>query len=312
MSTEAKFYPKSNRSRQLALSAAYTQNNISLVADVLTTKTKARLNAIQPLHESKMTDLATKRATSIGLMAQKETMRLKTAMFCSHFLQVFNLCVKRGEYPEGNRAIYKLPAETDKLPALALEAQITTVAKNIITGEQMRVAEGGVPMSRPSAAEVEACYTLYHNLIIAASNAAQELDAAQEAVQALNKEVNGVIKKVWSEVETFYNEQTRESMREHARRWGVVYDRQGGPKKITGTVTHAVTGLPLGGVTIKLTNGRKKTTTNAAGQFTISTTLMHQQMLTGSLKTFATAEAEVTLYEDKNSVCNLQLVPVGN
>jgi len=42
-------------------------------------------------------------------------------------------------------------------------------------------------------------------------------------VAALNEEADGVIKKVWDEVETFYNEEDKESQRANAREWGVVY-----------------------------------------------------------------------------------------
>lgn len=310
MSAEAKFYPKSNYTRSLALEAAFMANTSFALQNVLTQRTKDRLLAIKPLHESKMHEMVVRKAESSRLMAQKETMRKKTAMFCSHFYQVLNLCIKRGEYNPAVRSLYNLPVNSDTLPPLKTEWNIANAAEQLLTGEQQRVAQGGVPMSRPSAAEVQAHFTVYQNLISTGSNAKDALDLAQEAVQQLNKEVNGVIKKVWDEVETFYNEQQRESMREHARRWGVVYARKGGLKKITGTVTDSVTGLPVTGVKLQLATGRNKTVTGADGRFTLSTSLMHGQVLTAKLKGYDTTEIKTELYEDKDTVCNLVMVKV--
>ena len=248
---------------------AFMENSNVISNNPLTQRTKDRLNAIKPLYDSKIKDMTAKKGASVTLMAEKEKLRIKTAMYCSHFLQVLNLCIKRGEYNPSVRALYNIPVENDRLPALQVERSICSVAKNIIKGEQIRIAAGGVPMDRPSAAEVEAIYTVYQNLINTGSNAKDALDNAQEEVQRHNKEANGVIKKVWREVEVFYNEQSRESMRNHARRWGVVYDRKGYKKKVTGIVTDTATGLPLEGVQLKLASGRKKVTTSIDGKFTL-------------------------------------------
>ncbi len=310
MSAEKKFYPNSNYTRSLALEAAFMANAGFTLNNPLTQRTKDRLQAVKPLHDSKMQEMANKKAICAGLMAQKETMRKKTAMFCSHFYQVLNLCIKRGEYSPAVRSFYNLPVDSDALPPLKTQWNVASAAEQLLTGEQQRVAQGGVPMSRPSAAEVEAVFTVYRNLISTGSNAKDALDLAQEAVQKLNKEVNGVIKKVWAEVETFYNEQQRESMREHARRWGVVYARKGNSKKITGTVTDSVTGAPVAGVKLQLATGRNKTVTGADGRFVLSTTLMHTQILTAKLKGYDTTEIKAELYEDKDTVCNLVMVKI--
>jgi hypothetical protein len=308
MSSEAKFYPKSNFDRQKALMKAFTQNANATGNNPLTQRTKDRLNAIYPEYNSKMLTMAAKKAQSVGLMAEKEKMREKVAMYCSHFIQVFNMCVRRGEYPAGHRAIYQLEVENEKLPPLQLERQVTTVARNIIAGEQARVAQGGAPMSRPSADEIEDIFVVYKNLISTGSNAKDALDNAQEDVQRLNKEANAVIKKVWREAEVFYSEQPRPSMREHARRWGVIYARKGYKKKVTGIITDSETGLPLEGVQLKLSVGRKKAITSIDGKFTLPTSLMEEQMLTATLAGYKPAETEITLYENRDTVCNIGMV----
>ncbi|MGE0635024.1 MAG: carboxypeptidase-like regulatory domain-containing protein [Bacteroidia bacterium] len=308
MSAEAKFYPKSNFDRQKALMTAFTQNANPGLNNPLTQRTKDRLNAIYPEYNSKMLAMRAKKAQSVGLMEEKEKMREKLALYCSHFIQVFNMCVKRGEYPAGHRAIYQLDVENDKVPALQLERQVTTIARNIISGEQARVAQGGAPMSRPSADEIEDLFVIYKNLISTGSNAKDALDNAQEDVQRLNKEANGVIKKVWREVEVFYNEQPRPSMREHARRWGVEYARKGYKKKVMGSVTDSETGMPLERVQLKIAQGRKKVSTSIDGKFILSTSLMEEQKLTATLTGYKAVETEIILHENRDTVCNIRMV----
>lgn len=310
MSAEAKFYPKSNQARQQALMMAFLQNANATGINPLTQRTKERLLAIYPEYNSKMLAMRVKKAESASLMAKKEKLREKVALFCSHFIQVFNMCIKRGEYPAGHRSFYRLPVENDKLPALQLERQVTSVAENIIKGEQIRVTQGGSPMSRPSADEIEDIFIIYKNLISTGSNAKDAFDNAQEDVQRLNKEANGVIKKVWREAEVFYNEQSRPSMREHARRWGVEYARKGYKKKIYGTVTDHETGMPLESVQVKLSSGRKKIITSIDGKFVLPTSLMDEQKLTATLAGYKHLETEITLYENRDTVCNIRIVKV--
>lgn len=308
MSAEAKFHPKSNQGRKEALTIAFNKNANITGTNPLTQPTQNRLNAIYPEYKSKMETMLAKKLISMRLMAEKEKQREKLAMYCSHFLQVLNLCIKRGEYQPSVRTMYGLAMENEKLPALKLQEQIITVADTIISSEQVRIARGGVPMSRPSADEIEDILVVYKNLVITGSNAKDDLDNAQEDVQRLNKEANAVIKKVWREVEIFYNEQPRPSMREHARRWGVIYARKGSKKKVTGTVTDHETGMPLERVQIKLAEGRKKVSTSIDGKFMLTTSLMEEQKLTATLAGYTTVETEIILHENRETVCNIKMV----
>ena len=306
-SSEAKFFPNSNHTRLLALNQAKMLNDALATNDVLTTRTKARLNAIQPLYEASHNEFNNKKAEYSLLVTQKEKRKEETAMLCAHFLQVFNFCVKRGEYERSYRPLYGMRIEHEQLPPLKREWEIDQAAATIIKGEETRVAQGGVPMSNPSAAQVEAKYTLYKSLMGQASNAHSALMLAQKAVKGLNKEATGVIKKVWDEVETFYDERSRENMRKNAREWGVIYARKGNLLRVNGVVTDSATGLPLAGVKVQFANGRNKVITNPEGKFIIGTTLMHEQPLTATLKGYETGEVMVTL-SDKMVACSVEMV----
>ena len=308
MSSEAKFYPRSNESRYMALYMAHMINAATSLNNPLTQRTRDRLNLIFPEYKNKMAERAIKKAEAAGLVAEKEKLREKLSMYCSHFLQVFNMCVKRGEYKAAERSYYGMDVSSEKLPPLLLQNDVWTAAQQLIKGEQMRIAAGGTPMVCPSADEVEAVFNAFKPVAANCSNAKDAYDNAQEAVQKLNKEANGVIKKVWREVEIYYNEQPRPSMREHARRWGVEYARKGYKKKVTGIITDSETGLPLERVQVKLSHGRKKIITAIDGKFMLTTSLMDEQKLTATHNDYKPVETEITLYENRDTVCNIGMV----
>lgn len=307
MSSEAKFYPRSNESRYMALYMAHMINAATSLNNPLTQRTRDRLNLIFPEYKNKMAERAIKKAEAAGLVAEKEKLREKLSMYCSHFLQVFNMCVKRGEYKAAERSYYGMDVSSEKLPPLLLQNDVWTAAQQLIKGEQMRIAAGGTPMVCPSADEVEAVFNAFKPAVNNCSNAKDAYDNAQEAVQKLNKEANGVIKKVWNEVEVFYSEQARPSMREHARRWGVVYGRKGYKKKVTGIVVDNISGLPLEGVSLKISTGRKTIKTGIDGKFTISTSLMDEQKLYATHPDYVAYETEIMLYENRNTECRVEM-----
>lgn len=308
MSAEKKLFPRTVEDRFKALEAAWKQNDQMGVNSILSLKTRDRLINIFPLYRNKMQMRQVRKMHYSKLALQKRQAQDTCAQYCSHFFQVLNLCIARGEFKASDRAAFGLPVENTAVPRPATGIQVLLQAQDIIKGEAIRAAAGGVPMSNPSAAQVEAKLNLFKPLFQQAGNARDAYDAAQEDLAALNKEANAVIKKVWAEVKSFYNEHSRPSMREHARWWGVIYERSGRTKKLTGTVTDALTHEPLQGVTLMFTSGRNKTLSDTYGRFALSTTLMNEQTLTAKLTGYQPMRVTVTLTEGKGAVAEVKMV----
>ena len=313
MSTEKKFYPKSDFSLQVALNTAKQKHDLNPAADILFPKTIIRLNAMQPLFAQLMNERAFRKAEATTLLADKEKAKERAAMYCSHFVQVLNLCIKRGEYEPAVRAYYSLPVENEHVYTLKTEGEILQGCRNLLAGEAARLAQGGVPMSRPSAAEVQQQYDAYYDLVTHGSNAKDALHAAQQTLKKTVPEAYKVVKQVWREVEIAYKagrrrtEANRENVRHHARKWGVVYARKGHEKFVTGTITAAATGLPLAGAVVKLLNGRNRVTTLGDGKFKLNTTLMHEQTLVVTCTGYEPKEITVKLEEFKDAIVEVEM-----
>ena len=306
--SEAKFYPSTNLTIYKALMHAKMMNDNPAYAGILSTKTSDRLNAVEPIFRQKQVILGTRKAERAGINTQKEKARTDTAMFTSHFLQVFNMGVKRGKYSFADRVLFGMDGYSEALPSLKGDANLERAAKQVIDGEAKRIADGKTAVTNPSAAELEVEYNLFMQLDQLSSNADSALAETQKELRTLHKEGRAVVKKIWREVETYYNDGDRERMRKKARPWGVHYARKGGEKTVTGIITDAETGLPLIGVKLKFANGKNKTITDSNGRFSLVTNLMHEQNLLATRANYEPAEIIVDLKEGVGNSCTLAMV----
>lgn len=216
--------PQSDATRSKALTKAKAKNDsIPAANQFLTSVTISRLEAIQPLYKTALQNRGIALANQADATADVSQLFTHTRTYISQFIQVFNMGVARGKYPASHRAYYQLNVSSDSVPTLNSYQDVALWGENIETGDAARVAAGGEPMTNPSAAEVKAAMDDF----IAKNNNQSMLkdayDLQQEAVYALNEEADRVIKKVWDEVETFYNEEENSSKRRKCREWGVVY-----------------------------------------------------------------------------------------
>lgn len=228
-------------------------------------------------------------------------------LFISHFIQVFNFGVARGKYPVGDRASYDLPVEDSPLPDLTKDSDLLLWANNIVNGDALRVAAGGAAMANPDAAEVNTAKNTYHTNFDLQSNRKDALDSAQEAMESILPEADKVIKKVWDELDTFYNEETDESRRENMREWGVVYITVGDAKVLSGTVSY--NGAPAAGFQVRFKRGRNISQTTATGAYSLNTRLMGNQKvvvekLDGEGEIIKAWEFDITLNESGDKTEN--------
>ncbi len=269
-----RYIPDSNPKRLEVLTKAKDKKDgLPPAGNILSATTTARLDVIQPQFAAALTLVAVRTGHSIDATASKNQDAAPLRQICSHFLQVFNLAVDRGVYPKATRAAFKLNTETGKLPEMTTDAELEQVAKDIAAGEAAIVAEGGPAMVNPSAAEVLAKYTPFKASLTEHSNLSQELDEAQEAVDALVPEADKVIKKIYDEAETHYNEEEPASMRADCEWWGVIYISIGNEKQLTVVLkNNAGAQTPIAGYAIKLVEANGKILVTPANGTVVFTT----------------------------------------
>ena len=82
-------------------------------------------------------------------------------MYLSHFIQVLNMSITRGEIKKERRTLYGLDINSSSLPDLSTEEMLLSWGKKIIEGEQERVAQGGFPIYNPSINKVKVYYDIF-------------------------------------------------------------------------------------------------------------------------------------------------------
>ncbi|MGE0636817.1 MAG: carboxypeptidase-like regulatory domain-containing protein [Bacteroidia bacterium] len=265
--------------RQTAINNANEANtNPPGGVNALTAATQARVVAQTPLYNQAIQASAAAKGNLNTHTPVKDGAVNTCRMLNSHFIQVFNLGVARGKYPAGHRSYYGLETSSDAVPDMGTEDLVKLWAHRLIDGDADRLLNGGLPMANPDIAEVQAALTAMETQMTAHDNFVFLLDQKQEAVESMNALVDPIIKKVWDEVETYFNEETPESKRANARLWGVVYVTEGAPATLTGLVKDPA-GAVVPNALITIDESSATATTNSEGRYVIETTVLGEVTL---------------------------------
>ena len=150
--------------------------------------------------------------------------RLKNAkMYVSHFLTVFNMCVKRGEMKASDRKFFSIPENSGELPDMSSDIAVIRCCENTINGEKARTAKGGVPIYNPTIAKVAVHYDLFKELYDKQSKMRQLTDEALLVVSLMRPQVDEVILDVWNSIENYFQDLTGEKKIKVCREYGLIY-----------------------------------------------------------------------------------------
>ena len=157
----------------------------------------------------------------------------KATMLVSHFHQVFDLAVARGEQAASARRFYGRDITATTVPPLGTYDAVIEEAQKIVNGEAARAtAEGAgyVAMANPSAASVGTALAAFQAAQVAAEDAQEKTDLEREDAGALYPQAQALAVDICDTVEFFYrNDPSASSRRVKCERWGVVYVFDGTP-----------------------------------------------------------------------------------
>lgn len=145
----------------------------------------------------------------------------RTKMYISHFIQVLNMAIARDEFKSSARDYYGLTKK--KLPSLETTEEIIEWGKKLIEGENLRISEGGTPMSNPriSLLKIE-----YDKFVAASRNNEFRLMSDKRSadyIEDLRKRGDELITEIWNAVEDFYKNLPAEERRKICAEYGVSY-----------------------------------------------------------------------------------------
>jgi hypothetical protein len=164
---------------------------------------------------------------SLNLQTEKNReyqKRLKKArLYISHFIQVVNLAILRGDMVPETRNYFGFDEDEKKVPSLTTEEEVIKWGQILIDGEQERRNKGMNPITNPTIAVLKVHYDKfieYHNYQKSLKDRSQR---AQDQLNEKRSQVDAIIQQIWNEVEHTFEDLPEEMRREKAMEYGLVY-----------------------------------------------------------------------------------------
>ncbi len=147
----------------------------------------------------------------------------KAKLYVSHFIQVMNMAIARGELHPNIRSFYGMDEYDSKVPEMNTESEVIKWGEQVIAGETERLKKGMTPITNPTIAVVKVRYEqfleAYRSKKINQKNNMRILND----VSTLRTQADDIILNVWNEVEQHFADLPDDLMREKAKEYGVAY-----------------------------------------------------------------------------------------
>jgi len=144
-------------------------------------------------------------------------------LYVSHFFQVVNFCILRGELKSEIREFYGINESDKAIPEIGTEQQLIIWGEKLLKGEEARMATGATRIYNPSLPMVRVKYEKFielHNTHKDLLNTSQKL---LEKVNNYRSQADRIILDVWNEVEKNFESLPAENKRKKGTEYGLVY-----------------------------------------------------------------------------------------
>lgn len=185
--------------------------------------TLLKIKAFLPLYEQAV--MMQKEAHSRQAAKSREYVAAlkKAKLYISHFIQVFNFAVLRGEIKPSSRQYFGIDPKDNRVPELTTENEIISWGKKIIKGENDRIIKREQPILNPKIAVVKVYFDEYCEKLNFQKMLQSISVRANDKVSSMRPEADALILKLWNEVEEYYGNELPERKREQAAYYGVNY-----------------------------------------------------------------------------------------
>lgn len=144
-------------------------------------------------------------------------------MYISHFIQVLNFAIQRGELRKDIKSGYGLDPKSVSVPDLSNEQNVLEWGDKIIKGEENRTMKGGTPIYNPNIAKVKVHYNIFadhlFNMRLYRENTAKALDE----ITKMRPAADDIILDIWNQVEQTYSDLPLDVKTEKCKAFGLVY-----------------------------------------------------------------------------------------
>lgn len=147
----------------------------------------------------------------------------KARLYVSHFIQVLNFCIIRGEMKPEVREFYGIRKNSKATPSLLKDSKVIEWGEKLVKGEQERTRMGGNPIYSPSIALVRVNCENFKQAFNYQKTLQNNTHRFSEKVAEFREDADKLILDLWNQVEKKFGSLSDEEKREKCSEYGVVY-----------------------------------------------------------------------------------------
>lgn len=226
--------PNTDQARLHALQTAVQRaSEADFTEQVLTYRTLTEAQKFLLIFENQVQQYHSNFETKVSANKQYRHVVSNARMYISHFIQVLNLAVIRGEIKKEQKELYKLDINTHILPDLSSEEDLLVWGQNIIDGETERQRLGGFPIYNPSINKVKVYYDIFKEQQINQTMHRRNTARVTGDMTELREQADALILDIWNQVEEKYSEMLPYEKLRSCQNYGLIYYYRNGEKRLT-------------------------------------------------------------------------------
>ena len=182
-----------------------------------------RVQAFMPQFEHAL--LLHKNAYSIQVNKSSEYANAlkKAKLYISHFIQVLNMAILRGEIPASVKKFYDLDEDDSRVPTLNTEQEVIKWGEILIKGEADRIRRGMAPITNPTIAIVRVRYENFLESYNYQKTLQKTNNRTLGDLSKLRKDADELITKIWNEIESSFSGFPDDVKRDKSKEYGLIY-----------------------------------------------------------------------------------------
>jgi hypothetical protein len=269
--------PDSNPKRYRALRMINDRKTVTPPAEVpVTPPTVIRFDLFFPAYKAKILAVAAALSAQGAATALVKAAKQLGAWLVDDFYEALQRAIRRAEFNSDVRALYGLELSETNTPKIVTEQDVLDWGENAHDGETVRTGAGGAPITFPSLLQMDTAVNDFKTKNLTQAAAKTTYDNAQQALETDNTEADKLILKCWNEIETYFDEGDKPSMRRQAREWGVVYIPRKGETldpnefSVKGKITDQVSGNGIEDAEIRVVETNETTLSESNGDYLVT------------------------------------------
>ncbi|MDR0547533.1 MAG: hypothetical protein LBG77_08165 [Dysgonamonadaceae bacterium] len=150
-------------------------------------------------------------------------------IYISHFIQVLNLAIIRGEVKAENLIYYGLENRIEfPLPDLSTESTLLEWGERLIAGENERSLHGGSPIYNPAISKVKVHFDLFKEALQSLKIYRQNTFRLQAKLKEMREKADRLLWDTWTKIEFTYWELPETDREKKMKDYGAMFFYQAG------------------------------------------------------------------------------------